>query len=251
MKEIEVLLIDDEEGALRSLRGMLTEFCPQIKIVGEASTVKEALQAVTQYTPELIFLDIEMPPFTGFDLLELTRQHSFGVIFTTAHPQFALEAINLIQPWAYLVKPFSIGKLVEAVEVAAKKIADNVKKQAEPPISDRQGIIIQDSRKGNIVIKIRDILYCKSDGPALEIYAQRNSKVEKFLLYRTMKEMEAQLPEALFCRVHHSFIVHLAFIERYEITKSARTIYLYNGPEIPISIQKLEQFGQKMAEFLQ
>jgi len=247
---MEALLIDDEAGALRSLRGMLTEFCPQIKIVGEASTVKEALQAVSQHTPELIFLDIEMPPFTGFDLLELTRQYSFGVIFTTAHPQFALEAINLIQPWAYLIKPYSIGKLVEAVEIAAKKIADNSKKSAELPISDRQGIIIQDSRKGNIIVKVRDILYCKSDGAALEIYVQRNGKTEKFLVYRTLKDMEVQLPEALFCRVHHSFIVNLAYIERYEITKSTRTIYLHNGTDIPISIQKLEQFGQKMAEFL-
>ncbi len=138
MKEIKTLLVDDETGALTGLRGMITEFCPQIKVAGEATTVK-----------------------------------------------------------------------------------------------------------------VRDILYCKSDGAALEIFAQRSGKTERLLLYRTLKELEAQLPEALFCRVHHSFMVNLAHIERYEITKSARTIYLHSGIEIPISIQKTEQFGRKMAEFLQ
>ncbi len=251
MKEIKTLLIDDEASALLGLRGMLTEFCPQIKIAGEATTVKEALQAIAQIEPDLIFLDIEMPPFSGFELLELTRHYLFGVIFTTAYPQFALEAINLIQPWAYLIKPYSIDKLMEAVSVATKKLADNSKKPVESVGSDNQGIIVQDSRKGNIVVKVRDILYCKSDGAAMEIFVQRSGKTEKFLLYRTLKDIEAQLPEALFCRVHHSFIVNLACIERYEISKSVRVIYLHNGIEIPISIQKTEYFGRKMGEFLQ
>lgn len=251
MKEIKTLLVDDEASALSGLRGMLTEFCPQIKIVGEATTVKEALQAVARLEPELIFLDIEMPPFSGFELLELTRQYPFGVIFTTAYPQFAIDAINLIQPWAYLIKPYSIEKLSEAVSIAAKKIADTLKKSAESVGSDHQGIILQDSRKGNIVVKVRDILYCKSDGAALEIFVQRSGKTEKFLVYRTLKDLEAQLPEPLFCRVHHGFIVNLAYIERYEITKSARMIFLHNGTEIPISIQKTESFGRKMGEFLQ
>ncbi len=251
MKDIKTLLIDDEASALSALRGMLTKFCPKINIAGEASTLKEGLQAITQIEPDLIFLDIEMPPFSGFELLELTRHYSYGVIFTTAYPQFALEAINLIQPWAYLVKPYSIDKLLEAVNIATKKLSDTSKKSIDSTSSDHQGIIIQDSRKGNIVVKMRDILYCKSDGPALEIFAQRNGKTEKFLIYHTLKDMEAQLPEALFCRVHHSFIVNLTCVERYEITKSARTIYLHNGTEIPISIQKTEQFARKMAEFLQ
>ncbi len=251
MKEIKTLLIDDEASALLGLRGMLTEFCPQINIAGEATTVKEALQAIAQVEPDMIFLDIEMPPFSGFELLELTRHYSFGVIFTTAYPQFAVEAINLIQPWAYLIKPYSIDKLLEAVQIATLKMAETGKKPGESTGSDHQGIIIQDSRKGNIVVKVRDILYCKSDGASIEIFVQRNGKTEKFLLYRTLKDLESQLPESLFCRVHHSFIVNLACIERYEMSKSTRIIYLHNGTEIPISIQKAESFARKIAEFLQ
>lgn len=250
MKEINTVLIDDEAGALKTLRGMLTEFCPQIHIAGEAMTVKEGLRVVGQFEPDLIFLDIEMPPSSGFEFINLTRHQAFGVIFTTAYPQFAIEAINIIQPWAYLVKPYSVDSLVEAVRVATKKISEAESAPAVQLLSEHSGIILQDSRKGNIVLKVRDILYCKSDGAALEIYARRNGKTEKFLLYRTLKDLEAELPAALFCRVHHSYIVNLACIERYEISKQGRTIYLNSGNEIPISIQKTEQFERKMAAFI-
>jgi len=250
MKQIKTLLIDDEAGAINTLRGMLTEFCPQIHIAGEAMSVKEALRLVAQVEPELVFLDIEMPPFSGFDFLELTRQYSFGVIFTTAYPQFAVDAINIIQPWSYLVKPYSTDSLIEAVQIATRKVAEAVLETAEPTLSEHQGIILQDSRKGNIVMKVRDIQYCKSDGATLEIYAQRNGKTEKYLHYHTLKDFEAQLPATLFCRVHHSFIVNLAWVERYEITKTTRIMYLNSGTEIPISLQKTEQFERKMAAYL-
>lgn len=248
MKEIKTLLIDDETGALLTLQGMLTEFCPQIRVVGEATSVKEALLKATELKPELVFLDIEMPPFSGFDFIDLAKPHPFGVIFTTAYPQFAIEAINLVQPWAYLIKPYSHDKLLEAVDIATKKLKSNEK--TDQPLSEHHSIILQDSRKGNIVLRVRDILYCKSDGAALEIFASRNGKTEKFMLYRTLKEMEAQLPDPLFCRVHHSFIINLAYVERYELTRQARTVYLNTGNAIPVSIQKSEHFEQKMGDFL-
>ncbi len=250
MKEIKTLLIDDEAGAINTLRGMLGEFCPEIVIIGEAMSVKDALRAVAQLSPDLVFLDIEMPPFSGFDFLELTKQYQFGVIFTTAYPQFAIDAINIVQPWSYLIKPYSINSLMEAVQVATRKITEGSPETVDASLSEHQGIILQDSRKGNIVLKVRDIQYCKSDGAALEIFAHRSGKTEKFLLYRTLKELETQLPATFFCRVHHSFIVNLGYVERYEIAKHARVIYLNSGAEIPISIQKTEHFEHKMAAFL-
>jgi len=254
VKAIKTLIIDDEVSALITLKGMLQQACPQVSIMGEATSVKEALKIVTQEAPELVFLDIQMSPFSGFDFLELTPQYQYGVIFTTAHPEFAIEAIKIAQPWSFLVKPYGIDSLVEAVQIATKKIADAESKaeaKAEAPTSsDNQGIILQDSRKGNIVVKVRDIQYCKSDGALLEIYVSRNGKTEKFVQYQTLKNMEAELPDNLFCRVHHGYIVNLAFVARYEITKSVRIVYLENGKEIPVSIQKAGQFVEKMGEFL-
>lgn len=250
MKNIKTLLIDDEASALAGLRGMLEEFCPQIKIVGEATSIIQASREVTEKLPDLIFLDIEMPPFSGFDFLHITRQYKYGVIFTTAYPQYAIQAINIVQPWAYLIKPYSIENLLEAVNVATRNLEQNSFSPASPPNTNHFGIIIQDSRKGSIVIRVKDILYIKSDGAALEIYVFKNNVMEKYVVYRTLKEMETQLPELFFCRVHHSFIINLAFVERYEISKNNRLIFLKNKMEIPVSIQKAELFVQKMAAFL-
>ncbi len=253
MRAIKTLIVDDEVSALITLKGML-QSCPEISIIGEATSVKEALKIVAQDVPELIFLDIQMTPFNGFDFLEFTPQLQFGVIFTTAHPELAIEAIKVAQPWSFLVKPYGINSLLEAVQIATKKIAESDAKAGAkvelPSSSDNQGIILQDSRKGNIVVKVRDILYCKSDGALLEIYVSRNGKTEKFVQYQTLKNMEAELPDNLFCRVHHGYIVNLAFVARYEITKSVRIIYLESGKEIPVSIQKAGMFVEKMGAFL-
>jgi len=254
VKAIKTLIIDDEVSALITLKGMLQEACPQISIVGEAKSVREALKLVAKEAPELVFLDIQMSPFNGFEFLEFMPQYQFGVIFTTAHPEFAIEAIKIAQPWSFLVKPYGIDSLVEAVKIATKKIAEAETKVeakvAAPSNSDNQGVILQDSRKGNIVVKVRDILYCKSNGALLEINVSRNGKTEKFVQYQTLKNMEAELPDNLFCRVHHGYIVNLAFVARYEITKSVRIVYLENGKEIPVSIQKAGQFVEKIGEFL-
>ncbi|MEI6410482.1 MAG: LytTR family DNA-binding domain-containing protein [Bacteroidota bacterium] len=249
-KNIRTLLIDDEAGALMGLRGMLLEFCPQIDIVGEAMTVSEALQIMAQLKPDLIFLDIEMSPYNGFDFIKMTPQYEFGVIFSTAYPQFAIEAINMVQPWAYLVKPYSIDTLLQAINIAIRKVQTKPEAPKEPTTNDFSSIILQDQRKGNIILRTKEILYCKSDGATIDIYTLRNGKTERFILYRTMKELESQLPEGFFCRVHHSFIVNLSFVERYECTRQSRTIYLNNQTEIPISIQKADYFIQKMSDFL-
>lgn len=250
MRKIKTLLIDDEVGALLTLHGMLTEFCPQIQIAGEATSIKDAVRMVAEIEPELVFLDIEMPPFNGFDFIDMTRQYEYGVIFSTAYPQFAVEAINLVQPWAYLIKPYSHDKLIEAVAVAGKKTQEAQAEKSTQELSDHHSIILQDSRKGSIILRVRDILYCKSDGATLEVLAQRNGKNERYIFYHTLKEMETQLPESLFCRVHHSYIINLACVDRYELTRQSRIVYLNNGSAIPISIQKSEHFEQKIEAFL-
>jgi two-component system LytT family response regulator len=252
MKPIITLLVEDEPGALKALRGMLTEYCPQINIAGTAMSVEEALIETARIKPELIFLDIELQSSgDGFDFLKLAAQYKFGVIFTTAYPQHAIKAINTIQPWAYLVKPFSIDSLLKAVFIAQQKMNSDLPAPVPEKISKNQGIIIQDSRKGNIILKVQDIIYCKSDRATLEVFMKRNDKIEKYVIYNTLKDFEEQLPGTLFCRAHHSYLVNLSCIERYESTKHTRTIYLNTGTEIPISIQKLEHFEQKMAAFLQ
>lgn len=241
MKKINTLVVDDEIAALNALCGMLGEYCPQIKVVAKVRTVDEAVRAAALHLPDLVFLDIEMPPFgSGFDFLDSAYPDgNIGVIVTTAHPQYAIRAINTIQPWAYLVKPFSVNELLDAVDVAAEKLL----------IPTNQSIVIPDNRKGNQVLRIREILYCKADGVTTDIFLLRNGKIEKVIASRTLKDLEAELPESHFCRTHHSFLVNMQHIQRFERTGRNGRIYLPSDAQVKISVLKMEHFEEKFGVF--
>jgi two-component system LytT family response regulator len=250
MKKIKAVIVDDEASAVETLRGMLGTFCQQVEILAEAHSVEDALLVVQQHQPDVVFLDIEMPPFCkGFDLLKMTPNRSFGVIFTTAYPQYAIQAINDVQPWGYLLKPFRVADLVQAVLVVEEKLKeDKTVDKNEPP--EHQGIIIPDSRKGNMVIHSRDILYCQADGGTTDIFLLRSGKVEKITASFLLKEVEASLPPNVFCRTHHSYIVNMQHIIRYKRTGRNGIIYLPQNHQVDISVHKMEAFETQFRKAL-
>jgi len=249
MKQITTLIIDDEISAIHTLRGMLDSFCPEIKVLGHASTVGDALEATRRLKPELIFLDVEMPPFgNAFDFIKQIKDPTFGVVFTTAYPQYAIRAIQAVQPWAYLIKPYSVSDLVEAVAVAGKKL--RVAGMLTAGQAEQHSIVIADPRKGNVVVRSSDILFCRSDKSTVDVWVRREESFEKFVLYRSLKEMEAELPESLFCRTHNSYLVNMDQIERFERTGRNGTIHLPGPFEVYISVQRMGEFEQKFQAFL-
>ncbi len=248
MKKINTFIIDDEISAIITLRGMLESYFPQIHIMEEARSVSEALHKLQWSQPELVFLDIEMPPFgNGFEFLEKTPNPSFGVIFVTAYPNHAVKAINQVQPWGYLVKPYSVGDLAKAIQNATEKIEELQTATASP---DVQGILISDARKGNVVIKVGDIVYCQADGATTDIFYLKDGKTTRFTASKTLKDIEELLPTESFSRSHHSFVVNLSFIERYVQTGRNGIIHLRTGAEAPISVGKMESFEVLFAKFL-
>jgi two-component system LytT family response regulator len=250
-RTIRALIVDDEISAINTLRGMLSMYCQQINVVGEAASVPEALDAAAALKPDLVFLDIEMPPSgSGFDFLKKAASVDFGVIFTTAYSQYAVQAINATQPWFYLVKPYSVSSLQKAVQIAEERLRDR-QMLAEAQLSDSQGLTVTDTRKRTSVLRFRDILYCEADGSTSDIVVQqRRDRLEKHTVYRTLRELEAELPDASFCRTHHSFIVNMAHIKHYERTGRNGVIFLDNGEEVNISVDRMKYFVQKFEAFL-
>jgi two-component system, LytTR family, response regulator len=249
MKAINALLVDDEIGAINTLRGMLNQYFPQINIVAEARSVGEALTKLERHGPDLVFLDVEMPPYgSGFDFLEKSKDYHFGVIFVTAYEEYAVQAINAVQPWGYLVKPINITGLAKAVETAFQKINEAAAHDAAIP--ETQSIIIPDARKGNVVIRVRDIVYCQAAGTATDIYFEKNAKMIRMTASRPLKEIEDQLPTSHFCRSHHSFLVNLDWVDRYIRTGRNGVIYLRNGAKSPISIGKMNDFEEHFNQFI-
>ncbi len=239
---ISALLVDDERGAINTLKNMLSEYCPQIQVVGSAVSVREALEMVEKLQPDLVFLDIEMPPVgSGFDFLEKCVSVSFGVIFTTAYPQYAIQAINTVQPWSYLIKPYSVFQLKNAVETSLEKLRQ--KQDFVLQAARQQRIILQDSRKGTIILYAEEIMYCRADGSFTDLVIWKNKRIEKFTSSRRLGEFEAELTAPLFCRTHHSYLVNLSYVDRFERTGRNGQLHLtYTDKKVPVSIAKMDNF---------
>ncbi len=244
---ITALIVDDEQGAINALRQMLSEYCPQVERLYTASSVKEALETVIATRPNIVFLDIEMPPLgNGFDFLKNCEGINFGVIFTTAYPQYAVRAINTIQPWAYLVKPFSVSELKAAVDISVDKI-----ERAIEQAGSRQGIVVPDNRKGDKVLLAKDILFCKADGSFTEFYILNNQKIQKIIASGCLGEFETKLPRVHFCRTHHGYLVNLSHITRIERTGRNGIIHLADtGMTAVVSVSKMEYFQRRLEMFL-
>jgi two-component system, LytTR family, response regulator len=248
MMTLRALLIDDEISAVNTLSGMLTQYFPQVQILGKAFSVGDAVEQVLRLQPDLIFVDIEMPPFgNAFDILQKTKEVDMGVIFTTAYPHYAVDAINLVQPWAYLVKPFSIQRLQTAIDIALQKVQE---KQTLNADGTRNGLLVQDSRKGTRVLRFQDIICCCADGSTVEIYVRLQEQTEKILVYKALRELEEILPEQQFCRTHHGYIVNMAHIKRVERTGRNAVLHLSHNLSAGVSVQRLADFEEKLAAFL-
>ena len=244
MNKINALLIDDEEGAINTLQGMLSEFCPQVHILGVAQSISESVRLIATLNPDLIFLDIDMPPYgNGFDVIRLSKNNPYSVIFTTAHSQYAIKAINEVQPLAYLLKPFSVTDLMDAIQIAEAKLTRH-ESEASKPI-DKQGIMIFDAKKGKIVLKFNEILYCKADGNICFIFCYRNNKIEKIVSSQTLGQIGKSLPEQLFFRIHNSYSVNMTYIQRLEYTGRNGFVHLQQGIALPVSVKRMGLFEER------
>lgn len=247
MKRINAIVVDDEIGAVHTLRGMLEEYCPMVNIIAAANTVEQGVRVAKQYRPDIVFLDIEIPPNgNGFDFLRQTEDCDFNIIFTTAYAHYAIQAINDVQPVAYLVKPYRVAELVQAIH----NVAIRGKKQAPAAGSHYRGIILGDMHKGNFVFRHSEILYCKADGPCTVFYVIRFGALEHHTVYRSLREVEEELPDDLFYRVHHSYLINMAHVHRFERRGRSGVVHLAFDTRVEVSQQKIDVFIKRFHEFV-
>ncbi|MCX7610555.1 MAG: LytTR family transcriptional regulator DNA-binding domain-containing protein [Ignavibacterium sp.] len=244
-KKIKVIIIDDEVLARQIIKNYLSKHS-EIEIIAECSDGFDAVKKINQLKPDLIFLDIQMPKITGFEMLELIENPP-QIIFTTAYDQFAIRAFE-VNAVDYLLKPFSEDRFNFSLEKAIVRLNDtsNQKKEIKNILNTTddkteilERVIIKDGSKIN-VIPVDEILYIE----AQDDYVLINSEKGKFLKQKTMKYFENHLNENQFVRVHRSFIVNLSFIEQlFQTETESHRLVLKNGKEIPVSkngLQKLK-----------
>ncbi|NII29561.1 response regulator transcription factor [Pseudoflavitalea sp. X16] len=215
---IRAVLIDDEPKNNRILKLMLEEFCPDVTIEGQADNAAAGVQLVQEVKPDLVFLDIEMPYGSGFDLLDQLKPIHFEVIFITAFNDYSLKAIKY-SALDYLLKPVNIDELTAAVVKATQKVAiRNVNERIEALLYNlqkpQQAVqkLALPSKEGYVFVLLSDIMRCESKGGYTTFYIKG---MEKVLASKNIKEYEPLLPDDLFFRIHNSHIVNLNCVKKY------------------------------------
>lgn len=231
---IKTIIVDDEPLAAGLVKEFLGAY-PQFELVAICHDGVEAFKAIQLHQPDLIFLDIQMPKITGFELLELLENPP-AVLFTTAFDQYAVKAFDA-KGLDYLVKPFSEARFAQAIARFLSQYQGNSASasypeefsQAQPGKCTRLVVRVKNEIK---IIPVQEVSYFAAEDDYISIHTGEG----KFLKKMTMKHLEESLDPGKFARVHRSFLVNLqevSGIEPYE--KDAYLLRLRSGAKIPVS----------------
>ncbi len=207
MKKLNALVIDDERLARKELISMLAEF-DNVSVLGEADDVPSAIDFIHTHHPNVLFLDIQMPGKTGFDLINEIN-YKGDVVFVTAYDEYALRAFE-VNAMDYLLKPITQKRLEKSIERISKgeKPALPVKKILN--YDDRLFINVGTNMK---FLKISSIVTITAEGDYSEVFSNDS---KKGLVLKSMKEWEERLPSSFFCRIHRSVLINMEYAEKIE-----------------------------------
>ena len=229
MTNIRAILIDDEQSARNVLTNLLERTLFNIEIIATASSLEEGVQQIKELKPNVVFLDVRMPNYAGYEIVEFFDTIDFEIIFVTAYDQYAIKAFEL-NAIDYLVKPIDRKKLSSSLQ----KLEDKLNQQAE--LVDYQSLLTTIKEKeykkivipelGNRrIIKLTDIIAIEADGAYSKIYLKEKITITTS---KNLKYFEEMLPkEVSFFRTHRAWIINLDYIEL--LNKSTLSISLANG----------------------
>lgn len=244
MKKIRTLIVDDELAARNVISNLLELTFPQIEIIEKVANVPDAVLSIKKYKPDLVFLDIEMPKYAGYELVKFFDQIDFQIIFVTAYNQYAIKAFE-INAVDYLLKPIERTRLEMAVKKAEARIADkhdSEKYQAlleELSVENSPSITLSEAGKKQIV-RIKEIEAVCAQGAYSEVYLTSG---EKITISRNIGLLEEEFQQdSNFFRSHKSWLINISQVESY--TKSAQTILLKSGIECKLSRFKKKDFEE-------
>ncbi len=241
---IQAIIIDDEIDARKALKLTVEKHCPNISIEGVYATPEEGIKAIKEINPQLVFLDIQMPRMSGFDLLKQAPPLTFEVIFVTAYDQYAIKAVRF-SALDYLLKPVDIDDLRLAVERAKERLG-------KKPNPYRYQSVFQNMQHHNGRIEklavpttegidfynVRDIICCIAEGSYTTLHVKDRSRQT---ISQNLKHFESILVDSGFCRVHHSSLINLDHIQKY-IKGEGGYVIMTDDHRIDISRRKKDEF---------
>jgi two-component system LytT family response regulator len=239
---IRAVIIDDEPKVAKALEIVINRTNSDIEVTGIATNARDGVKLVKELKPDVLFLDVQMPVYSGFEVLEYIDADNVFVIFATAYQEFAIKAIRK-KAFDYLLKPFDS----EEVRLCLQRVRNTMSKgknekeivpakiSHQKIITDRISIPVKD---GMLFIKTSDIVRIEGSGSYSYIFTDHK---EKHLVSKSLKEMEDQLDMTLFHRCHNSHIVNLSKIKKY-IRNDGHFVQMQDGSMAEISRTRKDEF---------
>lgn len=247
---IRTIIIDDEADARDALKLAISKYCPEVNLIGVYATPEEGIEAIKKLKPALIFLDVQMPHLSGFDVLQQLSPIDFDVIFVSAYDRYAIKAIKF-SALDYLMKPVDIEELVHAIQKVKERLpATNNDFQYQSVINNIQmksGKIERlavPTSTGIDFFNVDDIIYCRADGSYTTLFLADNKNC---LVSKNLKDFENLLSDSGFCRVHHSSLINLKHVQKY-IKGEGGYVLLSDGHHVDISRRKKDEFLALLAK---
>ena len=237
---IKVIIIDDEAKARKAIAGILAKHPHEIAVVAEADSVRAGIEAIHQFKPDLILLDIQLSDGTGFDLVKQLGNVDVKIIFITAHDNFAIHAFkfNAID---YILKPINPPELMTAIQKANESIRkENMTLKLNSLLSNfekEEKTIVLKTAEALHVVPVKDIIRCEADGNYTLFYFVNGNKL---LVSRSLKEFDELLTGYNFFRTHNAHLINLHYLERCDRTKGGMA-FMKDNSSVPVALARKQQ----------
>lgn len=246
---IKCVIVEDDMMSQMALTDTISEHCKNVEVQAVCNTPEEGVREIRKLSPNLVFLDIEMPGMSGFEMLKLVSDIDFEVIFTTSYNEYVLDAIRS-NAFDYLTKPIKPEELKVSVERLVQKRV-RTRNQKFELLAERLSTVNKNRRialptfEGFIFVNVRDIMHCKSESNYTTIYLATG---EQIVVTRTLKEIEESVNSPDFFRVHNSHFVNLSAIKKY-IRGAGGYLMMNDGTSINIARNRKDKFLKLLERF--
>jgi len=237
---IRAVVIDDERNGRELVTTLLKQYCPAVQVVAEGSSVETGHAAISEHLPDLVFLDVQMPDGTGFDLLRKLGRTDFHLVFITAHEQYAIEAFRFCA-LDYLLKPLQPDELIatvqriENISSASEDIRFKTLMEYMTSAEKKKRKIVLKTLERVYSIEISSILRLEAEGSYTNVHLADGNKI---MVSRQLKEFDELLSPNGYLRVHQSHLVNTEHLFYFD--KSESYLVLKDNSSVPVSSRKKE-----------
>lgn len=244
---INVVIIEDEEHCLATLKNMLQQYSDVINVSGVAGTVKSAISVIDLERPDFVFLDVYLPDGTGFDVIEGVCNLDFKVVFTTAYDEFAIKAIKY-SALDYLLKPVDPDELEKTIYKIEHKIAREYQHEKVENllagVKKKTNRLVVHTQEGIELVDMEKIVWLQAESSYTKVYMLDTSMT---LFSKNLRYFEDLLEEEVFYRVHHSAIINMRYIRKY-LKEDGGMALMEGGDKVPIASRRKAEFINKLTQ---